>query len=272
MDIVPSVSIANVINQRDGLVSRLTTILNNLADAQKTAKECGLRFPCFSVVASDYARYNSNPYLLTGSMPVNDHGPIVSKLTQYIDASAWEHLMLTSGIFSLLDAQARKKWRDHIATCDVVPLSADSIRSTFGDLYASRGEMFERGVIDCYRALSWHYKSNSPVKFGKRIVVHLGPVSQYPAQRGCDALDDLTRVFCALDKRPEPDHRIAIYQIAMIAYRAKSPIFETDFLSVRRYQNGNAHVTFKRADLVDALNTVLANHYPNALPNDSRRR
>lgn len=266
MQIVPSVSVANVLNQRDGLVSRLTSLIANLVEANESARAFGLRFPCFSVVVADLVYLNSKHHMLTGSVPIDNHEALVITLTKFIDASAWERLMLESGLFSVLDAQARNKWRDQIAQFDVIPFCVESIQSTFGALYASRGEMFERGVIDCYRALSWHYKTNSPVKFGKRIIVNLGPLSQHPNRHGCDTLDDLTRVFCALDNRPEPDHRTAIFELAMAAYTKQLAVFENDYLSVRRYQNGNAHVTFKRADLIDELNKILATHYPNALP------
>jgi hypothetical protein len=35
---------------------------------------------------------------------------------------------------------------------------------------------------------------------------------------------------------------------------------------VRLYRNGNGHVGFKRLDLIDSMNRIIARHYPNALP------
>ncbi|ONZ24329.1 hypothetical protein A8F44_22135, partial [Burkholderia cenocepacia] len=39
---------------------------------------------------------------------------------------------------------------------------------------------------------------------------------------------------------------------------------------LRWFKNGNGHLTFKRADLVDRMNLILAKHYPNALASEAR--
>lgn len=39
-----------------------------------------------------------------------------------------------------------------------------------------------------------------------------------------------------------------------------------EYLSIRTFKNGNGHVTFKRIDLVERMNTIIAKHYPGALP------
>lgn len=41
---------------------------------------------------------------------------------------------------------------------------------------------------------------------------------------------------------------------------------ETAYLSIRTFKNGNGHVTFKRPDLVEKMNKIIAKHYPGALP------
>lgn len=58
-------------------------------------------------------------------------------------------------------------------------LTRGNIEATFIALHQSRAEMFERGVIEIYRSLSWRYRTNTPIRFGKRIIVsgfcdHLG--------------------------------------------------------------------------------------------------
>lgn len=46
----------------------------------------------------------------------------------------------------------------------------------------------------------------------------------------------------------------------------KGVLFEDDYVQVKLHLNGNAHCVFKRADLVDGLNAIIAKRYPNALP------
>ncbi len=128
--------------------------------------------------------------------------------------------------------------------------------------------MFERGVIACFRSLAWCYKTNLPQKFGKRIVVtYLTGSASYTR---CNELDDLVRVFSVLDGRPEPDYRGGINSKLSAAglngWTAKAGIVDTEYLTIRTFKNHNGHVTFKRLDLVEKMNRIIAKHYPGALP------
>ena len=127
--------------------------------------------------------------------------------------------------------------------------------------------MFERGVIACFKSLAWCYKTNLPQKFGKRIVVTCINSSY---SRKHDAMDDLLRVMHVLDGKPEPDHRGGFGSMLRAAgldgYYSKAGVCENEYLSVRTFKNGNGHITFKRLDLIDKMNLIIAKHYPGALP------
>ncbi|KAB0107145.1 DUF4942 domain-containing protein, partial [Escherichia coli] len=43
-------------------------------------------------------------------------------------------------------------------------------------------------------------------------------------------------------------------------------LFEGEYFTVRGYQKGTVHIVFKRPDLVEKLNDIIARHYPGALP------
>jgi hypothetical protein len=183
------------------------------------------------------------------------------------DASAWQYLMHESGMRSLMDAKAREKWDRAIMDGDIPELNAANVRSTFTMLHDSRGEIFERGVISCFKNLAWHYKTNLPQKFGKRIVMTY-LTSSYGYNK-CDQLDDLIRVLSVLDGKPEPDHRGGTYSMlnkAGITYGNRLGTVENDYLAIKCFKNGNGHVTFKRLDLIDKMNLIIAKHYPGALP------
>ncbi|EOB9648108.1 DUF4942 domain-containing protein, partial [Escherichia coli] len=38
-----------------------------------------------------------------------------------------------------------------------------------------------------------------------------------------------------------------------------------DFFSIRYFQKGTAHITFKRIDLTEKMNDIVAKHYPGML-------
>ena len=131
-------------------------------------------------------------------------------------------------------------------------------------MFEARGDMFDRGVVTCFRKLSWDYKTNEPCKFGKKIIMRLFQWNHAISDR-CDSLDDLVRVFHCLDSKPEPDHRQGIgRQLHGEANRLMR--LETDYLVIRWFANGNGHITFTRLDLIEKLNQIIAKHHPNALP------
>lgn len=147
---------------------------------------------------------------------------------------------------------------------------ATNIEATFTHLYGARGGMFERGVLACFRRLSWDYRTNQPFKFGKRIIVKYLLSQGSTNHRVTNELDDLIRVFCVLDGKPEPDHRHGAYALVWNARHERRTEAENDYLHLRWFKNGNGHLTFKRLDLVEKINVILAKHYPNALASEVR--
>ena len=92
-------------------------------------------------------------------------------ISRNIDRGIWKDLMKKSGMLSLMDAQARDEWYKNLEGEDIPAVSEANILSTFEQLHQSKGEVFERGVINVFKGLSWNYKTNSPCKFGTKIIV-----------------------------------------------------------------------------------------------------
>lgn len=279
-EIVPSVSIANMVNQRAAVLERIGQAVQLLGEAAQIATGAKLGMPRV-VMANSYGRGRSDEVDLCGARLKQrttdgstwDLDPAaLAEITKTarlgVDCSAWQYLLHESGMRSLMDATAREKWDKAIADGDVPELTEANVRSTFGMLHNSRGEIFERGVIAAFKALSWVYKTNLPQKFGKRVVIT--SLIGYRNYERCNELDDLMRVFHVLDGKPEPDHRGGISSLLSRAglgnYSNKAGTCENDYLLIRTFKNLNGHVTFKRLDLVEKMNKIIAKHYPGALP------
>lgn len=277
-ELVPSVSIENLVNQRAAVIERIAAAVGLIREAAEIAGAAHLGMPRV-LVSNSYSR-GSHEIDVAGSYlhPQRDgstfhHQPSartdLDKLIRVgVDAAAWQYLMHESGLRSLMDAKAREKWDGAIRAGDIPELTAANVRSTFRMLHDSRGEMFERGVIACFRSLAWCYKTNLPQKFGRRIVVaYLTGSGSYER---ASMLDDLLRVLHVLDGKPEPDHRQGVYSMLSAAGRngwpARAGSAENDYLAIRTFKNHNGHVTFKRPDLVEKMNRIIAKHYPGALP------
>jgi hypothetical protein len=264
-ELVRSVSIANLVNQREAVRVALTKARQALLDVDAVVKaidgDSGRTRHYMTAASLVTTRGNSYCFRL-----LEDEG-IAAGMRDF-DAAAWQYLMHGSGLRSLMDATAREAWDKAIDKSEHPELTATTIETTFREQHASRGDMFERGVIQCFRQLSWNYKTNLPQKFGKRIV--LTSITGYHCHKRSDELDDLLRVMHILDGKPEPDHRsgstYALMAKAGLTYSNRQGTVETDYIRLRSFKNCNGHVTFKRLDLVDKMNSIIARHYPGALP------
>lgn len=264
-DLVKSVSITNLANQRVAVVERVRAALDLLGEAQQLAKAAHLGFP--RLVLDESYGCRGRP-TITGEYAKRDEAE--TSIVRIIDIRGWDYLLSESGLRTFMDAKAREQWSNQIAEGDVPELTAANIEATFAQLYGARGDMFERGVLQCFKRLSWSYKTNQPFLFGKRIIV------KYLFSQGSsnyhitNELDDLIRVFSVLDEKPEPDHRHGVSGLISNAQRQRKTVVENDYFHLRWFKNGNGHLTFLRPDLVDKMNLILAKHYPNALASEAR--
>lgn len=264
-DIVKSVSIDNLVNCRAGVMERLSRALDLLAEAEQMADQACIGFP--RMVLDESYSMRGRGAAVTGAY--KDSKPqILEQFQKLVDSKGWQYLLAESGLRTFMDARTREAWAEQVSGKDVPPLTLDNIKATFEVMYESRGDMFESGVINCFKRLSWDYKTNQPFKFGKRIIVSRMvscPPFSGPDHRTSNELDDLIRVFHTLDSKPEPDHRQGMYQLIAQGCRAGETEADTEYLHVRWFKKGTGHLTFKRPDLVEKLNNILAKHYPGAL-------
>jgi hypothetical protein len=259
-ELVKSVSIENLLNQRAGVLERVEKAVSLLREAAALAGAAHLGFPRISV-ANGWGGYDR--------AVVGEYANPADTLAVFhasIDGTGWRYLMDESGLRSLMCASKRAEFDREVSEGTFPALTVEAIRATFEGLHSSRADMFEQGVIECFRRLSWRYKTNQPQKFGKRIVVsYLGGYSRGAA----DHLDDLLRVFHVMDGKPEADHRAGVRAMLSQSTRASHgwpKLASNDYIAVKVFKNDNGHVTFKRLDLVDRLNEIIAKHYPGALP------
>jgi hypothetical protein len=268
-EIVKSVSIDNMVNQREAvviLVRQAHALLMQASELANAAHLGSLR-GMFRARCRCYRRDLD----FLGS-----DGP--DEVMKELDGGGWAYLMNESGMRTFMDAAAREKWDAAMVNGDYPPLTRETIAATFKQLHEARGDLFERGVLEVFRRLSWDYKTNQPFKFGKRVILRgilsvYGNGRNYHAHinhRACDELDDLVRVFSVLDGKPEPDHRTGMYRQLSEQRRGGNSEWTGDYFALRWFKKGTGHLTFRRLDLVDKMNLILAKHYPNALASDMR--
>ncbi|MCW9614102.1 DUF4942 domain-containing protein [Klebsiella michiganensis] len=261
-DVICSTSIERIVTRRNTALAQIEAFIQQLADISTLtgsigggkANEWGVRqyrYDCWLMEKTDVA---------------------MKAITRNIDRGIWRDLMQKSGMLAIMDAQAREEWYNSLEKEDIPAVSEANIFSTFEQLHLNKGEVFERGVINVFKSLSWDFKTNSPCKFGRKIIV-AGLIKYDPWGFGLnwgwqrDRLSDLERMLMLLDGKPIPDNRndVARRLGDHINENRYSTHYEDEIFVIKYFQKGTAHITFKRPELVDKLNDIIAKHYPGML-------
>lgn len=185
-----------------------------------------------------------------GSWLIEPPESAMKAITRNIDRSIWRDLMKKSGMIALMDAEAREQWYSSLEKEDIPEITAANILNTFEQLHQNKSDVFERGVINVFKGLSWDYQSNSPCKFGKKIIVE-GLISydrwgfHFRYGRRRDQLADLDRMLHLLDGKPVPEncHDLPARLDAHISTQHSS-VFEDEYVEICYFTSRRGPGTF----------------------------
>lgn len=262
-EIISSTSIERIVTGRNAALLQIEELIQQLADISTLTSSIGGK------TARDWAMRQD---FRCGCWLMENVKTAMSTITCNLDRSIWRDLMQKSGMISLMDALARDQWDKNLEGDDIPEISEANILSTFEQLNQSKAEVFERGIINVFKGLSWDYKTNSPCFFGKKIIMNNLVTHNrwgYSLTSGYrrDQLTDLERMLFLLDGKAIPDNRadISINLMNHIRDNLGKDVYEDAYFSIRYFQKETAHVTFKRPELVKKMNDIIARHYPGML-------
>ncbi|MEM0655483.1 DUF4942 domain-containing protein [Klebsiella huaxiensis] len=262
-ELICSTSIERIVTGRDAALSLIEILIHKLDDISRLTSSIG------GDVADHWAMRQGHSFDCWLVQPVDKAMPVI---TRNIDRSIWRDLMLKSGMLTLMDAEARSQWAKNLEEGDLPAISEANILSTFEQLHHNKQAVFERGIINVFKGLSWDYKTNNPCYFGKRIIVNSlvkhdrwGYSLNWGWRR--DQLADLERMLYLLDGKTIPDNRhdVSIRFMDFVSDNPHQQVFEDDLFTIRYFQKGSGHITFKRMDLVEKMNDIVAKHFPGIL-------
>lgn len=261
-DVICSTSIERIVTGRNAALAEIETLIQQLDDISALTSSVG------AGKSNEWGvrQYRYDCWLM------DKPETAIKAITRNIDRSIWKDLMNKSGMLALMDAQAREEWYNSLEKDDIPAVSEENILSTFEQLHQSKAEVFERGIINVFKGLSWDYKSNSPCKFGKKIIVD--GLVQYDCWgfhfrhgRRREQLADLDRMLSMLDGKPVPENRNDL-SVRLDAHICKqhASVYEDEYVEIRYFQKGTGHIIFKRSDLIDKMNEIVARYFPATLP------
>ncbi|HHT1578581.1 DUF4942 domain-containing protein [Pantoea stewartii] len=262
-EVICSTNIERIVTGRNAALAQIEALIQQLDDISTLTRSIGGKTALDWAMKQDFR---------CGCWLMEKPEAAMKAITRNLDRGIWRDLMKRSGMLSLMDAAAREQWYNSLEKEDIPVVSEANILSTFEQLHHNKQEVFERGIINVFRGLSWDYKTNNPCYFGKKIIVN--NLVKYD-KWGCglnsgwrrDQLADLERMLFLLDGKTIPDNRhdVTIRLMDFIRDNPHQQVFEDELFTIRYFQKGSGHITFKRMDLVEKMNDIIAKHYPGML-------
>lgn len=217
--------------------------------------------------------------------PVLRHQPHVHEtdLKRNLLKSGWKSIYDRLQIDRIASAQDRRLFERTIE--NPPELTFENAKATFGDYLQRPRHHILRGLAEVFADLDPAYKSHSKVKIGvkglpKRVI--LSSFGDYSGTYGRDKLRDIVNALAAYRGQPLMGHEE--FQAISAAHRAgedavldgrtielndrysKGEYQTIDRgITIRKFQNGNAHVFFDAPTLLD-INRALAEFYGEVLP------
>ncbi|MBK0052996.1 DUF4942 domain-containing protein [Stenotrophomonas sp. S39] len=243
-ELIKSVSIEAVLMRHDVVRQRFEEMIQSIESFVEEAKAMELHVPVQSALQKiDYCS-------------LEPMASVRAEFDRSMTRAGWWHVLKGTGLYDCMSSTRRAQWSDTLNSkhSDVAAFSLDTVVATFDTLISERAALMEEGVVEAYRRLSWDFKSHLPTRLGKKIITTHNTYGMSTVLKD-HALHDLLRAFYRYDGKPHPDFRdqCSVERFA-------------EYIDVKLFKNGNAHIIFKRPDLVDKLNAVIARHYPSALP------
>lgn len=158
---------------------------------------------------------------------------------------------------------------------DVDPLpefEEETVRSTLTGLLGSRATFLAERVDGIFRALSGEHVTNSPMGFGKRMIIAY-LINSYGSSDHdrVGYINDLRCVIAKFMGRDEPAWHASssVVEYARRDRRGEWVTLDGGALRLRAYKCGTAHLEV-HPDMAWRLNCVLAHLHPNAIPSEFR--
>ena len=205
----------------------------------------------------------------------DERGACLTRARQDLDRGIWTHLLHATNLEQLMDKTARDDFREQLRA-DPPEATADNCYATMTGLIGDSGMIFKRGIATAFSKLDRRFRSHDGFKIGTRVVLSnafqdFGGWNHY--RHHDETLRDIERTFLTLDGKPHPEWAAGFMGAVETARREASGggfgmrAFECEdgYFRLRAFKNGNAHLWFKRPDLVERVNLLLAEYYGEAL-------
>ena len=205
------------------------------------------------------------------------------QIQRTIDSAMWRRIVTMTKLETVMDSTAKDELRSQLQT-DPPEITEENIQATIENFMGQTRMIFMRGIATCFSNLDRRFRSHLGFRVGKRIILD-NAFNEHGTwgygrwgQQKRDTLVDIDRTFHVLDGRKNYAVYMGIVGIVDEErhpgkmWNAKQSEIESDYFKINIFKNGNAHIWFKRNDLVQKVNDLLAEYYGETLADATNQR
>ena len=276
--IVPRSTIEAIVSLRDTAIRKYAAAYAALAAAKAAIAEANAA----SNAASD-DRLSSYNYSTDKTrrdflckLEVPDRDQFAAAARRLVDIGVWSRIIEMTELEAVMDKEEKDRLRSDLHD-DPPEVTVDNVRATLERFVADADTIWKRGIANCFSKLDRRFRSHDGWKIGSRIILDraFGDWGSWNFYRNHqDTLIDVERAFRMLDGERGLTARYgSVVQAIDFARRGThephQSELETPYFKIRIYKNGNCHIWFRRDDLVDKVNLLLADYYGEVLADDT---
>ena len=269
-DLIRKASIEEIVDHRARALELYRRGAELLQEALKAAALACPSYPYHTPERSAFERL--------GSIGSRTAEGFAADARRKLDAAIWRHCMKATHLSQVMDAKAREDFSKQIEK-DPPEANIDNLSATLLNLLGNSEQIFKRGVVEAFKQFDPNrYQRSDAFKIEKRVACRNAFTAQVGPYVGTrywnsyahvdDHLRDIERVFAVMDGKPIPEYSGGIVGV-INGKRPKEAEAENAYFHCRMYKNGALHICFKRTDLLQRVNLIIAEHYGAALADAS---
>jgi hypothetical protein len=271
-DIARRKTVQDLVNQRNAALTAFgeahSCVLT--AEASLTLACKASHDACNGVNRYNFHQKDEKTHILR-SINIPERSDYLARVRRMVDTDCWAHVITLTDLETMMDKTAKDQFNTQLLA-DPPEFTEDNVMATLQQFMADAGTIFKRGIATCFSKLDRRFRSHDGWKLGSRIILTYvfdgnGWWNYHGNHR--DTFQDIERVFSVLDgNKPGYCTLNAALEEARgkQKFGARQTEVETDYFLVRK--NGNAHVWFKRDDLLGKVNQLLGEYYGAPIPEE----
>lgn len=203
-----------------------------------------------------------------------DRGAYLARARRVVDTDVWAHVIQITDLQSLMDKQAKDELYQQLLT-DPPEVTYENVCATLRQFALDAGTIFRRGVANMFSNLDRRFRSHDGWKVGSRVILNYmfdeyGSFNYHRNHR--DTLRDIERAFVVLDGLKPASYGGIVELLERERGRSwgsrRQSEVRSEYFTVRCFKNGNAHIWFRRDDLLERVNQLLGEYYGAPIPEE----